>query len=329
MAQLELQGQSTTERPAWAQTILDTMTREKPPFPRPGLLGRKRYRTELEHYHRDADHAEESYAQAYRDYAQNAYRDWFQQRPEAPDWQLPIYRELRTPSDLGRHPDLGGSAGVRVREISEQIEDLRTHAQPPMVTRGGHFPGSSEVRGKPGDLVPDGLDPTEQSAFDAWFRGYEHWHEWPDDRRADLQAICDQPLAVPSLVYRQHKIRIVLDGCDLAMAHSGTVFTLPYPAACRRFPQPLYNIRRNLPKRASYANRDRDLPERIVYLEIWASRGRPMPPSGDRNEAEVLLPHGSRFEVIRHVDLPYYAALTDGGPIEYTHGVQILQLDDQ
>ena len=255
-------------------------------------------------------------ASAVQGYVAHALDRWRISYPGIPAWMLPVPDELATSKELAP----GGSLSLQFGELDRIVDCIRAKMQPEISVGGAKFPDSSTLR-RPSDFDIVRLTKDEEKVFEAWFSQPGNWRIFA----GELDSIARRTLPNTGLVWRQHKVRIGLDGVDLRVAAPDTVFVLPYPVSCRSLPHPMGSIMRALPDRRSLRSGE---PEEVVYLEIWAHEGAALPkrPSSPQNESEVLLPAGSRFKVARHVDLPYVEEYEHLPRTKYAHGVQVLQL---
>lgn len=253
---------------------------------------------------------------AVRGYLAHALDRWVVSYPGMPGWMLPVPDELAMPEELAP----GGSLSFQFGELDRIVDYVRAKRQHEIQDRGAKFPDSSTLRCPSGfDIIE--LTGSQEEVYEAWF---SHPGEWPKFA-SELDSMTRRPLSHAGLIWRQHKVRVDLDCVDLRVAAPGTVFELPYPVSCRSLPHPMGSIMHPLPDRRSLRCGG---PEEVVYLEVWAHEGAALPkrPSSSQNESEVLLPAGSRFEVVRHVDLPYWEQHEHLPQTKYAHGVQVLQL---
>lgn len=249
-------------------------------------------------------------------YVNDAAAVWRSTNEKAPTWMLPVVSELPCPNRL--------APGIRLYPSPEfmdhAVAQMRCAAQPPLTTGPASFPSSARVRDPSHFSIP-GLDEQALDVFEKWFTSPGQWRDYA----SDLELLTRRRLSSNGLVWRQHKVRPEVDGTDLRIAEPGTRFELPYPASCRSLPNPMGSICRPLNRRSDYLA---GASEDVVYLEIWASWGAALPgrPNSNQNENEVLLPAGSVYRVVRHVDLPYIEQLAYDSPATSAHGIQLVQI---
>lgn len=252
------------------------------------------------------------------DYVSDAVSEWRERHPAAPDWTLPLAEELKLPRDLVPGTQL---RVYRYGELDFILQKYRSIKQPGCKWAGDGFifPGAEwPRRASEFDIPPLAVD--EEAAFGRWFTDHNRWRE---DKEL-LFAMSDRPIAPkPGLVWRQHEVREA-DVPDLRAVKPGQEFTIPRPMACRSIPEPIGGINKPLPRRPEILA---GKPDKVIYLEIYCHRGRPLPrrPGSSQFESEVLLPGDSNFKVIRHIDLPY-KVYPEGSPYTSTHGLQVVQI---
>ncbi|GAB7007729.1 hypothetical protein JCM18899A_52040 [Nocardioides sp. AN3] len=255
-------------------------------------------------------------------YVRAACQEWRRQRPQAPDWMLPILDELPDPHELGSPYVLPRGQRWYGRLLAAERDRL----QPPLAVDDAAFPGGGETRTWT-PFTTSTLSDEQQDTFRHWFHDHGTWHTWPPADQEALQALVTVALPTPGLVWRQHKVQLDLDGIDLRTAEPGATFQLPYPVSCRFEAVPMASIgaESQLPRRAHLQAGGA---EQALYLEIWARQGKAFDPPyfNAPNESEVLLPAGSRFRVIRHVDLPHHDHVHPRPNDLHSHGLQVLQL---
>lgn len=253
-----------------------------------------------------------------QNYFEDAVLEWRRANPKSPFWMLPVLDEL--PDVLTLAP----SARLVVTDEEKRIKTRhwRDRVQPAISSEGAEFPGSGMLRTSTNFAVA-ALSTEEARIYEKWFVASDLWHIWHSEERASLNRLADRPLPSPGLAWRQHRVRLDIDEVDLRTALPGVPFTVPYPMACRSIPRTIGGIARRLPNRDEVRRGHED----TVYLEIWAKTGVALParPGSPQFEHEVLLPPGSRFKVVRHVDLPYLRG-TDMPTTGFAHGVQVAQL---
>ena len=160
-------------------------------------------------------------ASAVQGYVAHALDRWRISYPGIPAWMLPVPDELATSKELAP----GGSLSLQFGELDRIVDCIRAKMQPEISVGGAKFPDSSTLR-RPSDFDIVRLTKDEEKVFEAWFSQPGNWRIFA----GELDSIARRTLPNTGLVWRQHKVRIGLDGVDLRVAAPDTVFVLPYPA---------------------------------------------------------------------------------------------------